>query len=394
VIGGIMERLQDAVDAVTAVDPTSLVDDELVALAVALDRQAQRLARVQARIAAAVESSRAFASDGSKSAAARLARECGRSRSVSARAVRLGRSLREMRLVDDALGSGLIGMEHAEELARCRLVAPDAFAAGEAMLVEFAVTLRFDDFTKACAYWRQVVDPDGSDRDAERAVEARFLRWHRRRDGSVLGEFQLDPVAGAAVLEALERIEQQFLRADWAAATAAHGPSPCARDVARTARQRRADALVELAERACASPPGGRRPEPLVSVYVDYETLAGRLCELADGTVISPGRLLPLLERADLERVVFGPGNRVLELSERMRFFTGGLRRAIQLRDRRCQWPGCDTPAARCDVDHVIPYADGGPTTQANGRLYCGTHNQEAQRRHTRRRATVGPDPP
>ena len=43
----------------------------------------------------------------------------------------------------------------------------------------------------------------------------------------------------------------------------------------------------------------------------------------------------------------------------RRRFFRGALRRAIEVRDRRCTHPsGCDVPAERCDIDHIVPLAE------------------------------------
>ena len=50
----------------------------------------------------------------------------------------------------------------------------------------------------------------------------------------------------------------------------------------------------------------------------------------------APGRLLPYLSEADFERIVWGPDDRIIELSKRARFFTGGLRDAIKHRDRHC----------------------------------------------------------
>ncbi|QUR66431.1 HNH endonuclease signature motif containing protein [Mycobacterium spongiae] len=47
----------------------------------------------------------------------------------------------------------------------------------------------------------------------------------------------------------------------------------------------------------------------------------------------------------------------------------------VRCRDMTCRWPGCDHPAADCDLDHTIPYADGGPTHAANLKCYCRTHH-------------------
>jgi hypothetical protein len=59
------------------------------------------------------------------------------------------------------------------------------------------------------------------------------------------------------------------------------------------------------------------------------------------------------------------------------RSFTGALRKAILVRDRRCQYAsGCPVPAVDCDVDHTRPYGRGGPTSQFNGRAGCRAHNR------------------
>ena len=45
--------------------------------------------------------------------------------------------------------------------------------------------------------------------------------------------------------------------------------------------------------------------------------------------------------KADVERAVYAPPNRIIELSTTERFFRGGLRRILEIRDRHCQHPGC-----------------------------------------------------
>ena len=47
----------------------------------------------------------------------------------------------------------------------------------------------------------------------------------------------------------------------------------------------------------------------------------------------------------------------------------------VRCRDLTCRWPGCDRPAHDCDIDHTIPYADGGPTHASNLKCYCRTHH-------------------
>jgi hypothetical protein len=42
------------------------------------------------------------------------------------------------------------------------------------------------------------------------------------------------------------------------------------------------------------------------------------------------------------------------------------IRRAVQLRDKKCAWPRCDRPAADCDVHHLRHKQDGGQTSLDN----------------------------
>jgi hypothetical protein len=138
---------------------------------------------------------------------------------------------------------------------------------------------------------------------------------------------------------------------------------------------------MEMAIRSRVAPADGKRPEPLFSVFVGFETFAGRICELANGTVITPGSLVPWLTRSWIERVVFDGPSRIIDMGARKRLFTGATRRAVQLRDRECFHDFCEEPAEDCQVDHVIPHAAGGETTQANGRPACAFHNLDRHRR-------------
>ncbi|WP_169738921.1 HNH endonuclease signature motif containing protein [Jiangella gansuensis] len=47
----------------------------------------------------------------------------------------------------------------------------------------------------------------------------------------------------------------------------------------------------------------------------------------------------------------------------------------VILRDRTCRTPGCHQPATRCDIDHVVAHAAGGPTTACNCQPLCRTHH-------------------
>jgi len=51
----------------------------------------------------------------------------------------------------------------------------------------------------------------------------------------------------------------------------------------------------------------------------------------------------------------------------------------IQVRQRTCSFPGCRRPARRCDVDHTVPYDQGGATCECNLSPLCRRHHRAKQ---------------
>ncbi len=248
----------------------------------------------------------------------------------------------------------------------------DALARDEKMLVDYAGPCRSPP-SPGDGYWEQLADPDGTEESAEERRNRRDVYLVKAGD-MWLGKMTLDPIGGAIFADELERLEAELFEEEWKDARERLGFDPKASDLCRTPGQRRADALDEMAKRSRTAPPDGIPPKPLFDVMIDFPTL-GRVCELAQGMAVTPGSLVPWLDRADFERAVFEPPDRV-QVSATARLFTGATRRGIQLRDRECTHPYCDRPAVDCQVDHIQPYTDGGPTTFANGRLLCGFHNR------------------
>ena len=365
--------LTETIDRLVALDPSSYADTESVET---LQRQ---LARVQAfvtSVTGAFDTSGNWAPDGARSAAAWLATRCRMPKGQARRELRRARALRRLPVCARAWLDGEINASHIDAFAGlCREATAGALERDEELLVDKARTLRHESFVRTLSYWEQLADPDGTEEDAQARHDRREVYLESSFDGMWLGRITLDPVSGAIVSGELERLERELFEADWAAARLELGREPTSAELGRSARQRRGDALVEMAARSRTAPRDGRRPAPLFSVFVGYETMHGRICELAQGTALSPGELVPWLDGAYLERAVFGPERRV-EISAAARLFTGATRRAIELRDRQCAHLYCDMPASACEVDHIVAYAAGGPTTQENGRLLCGFHNR------------------
>ena len=349
-----------------------------------LHRALSRLEAFVTEASAAFEASEEWAADGAKTAAAWIATRCHLPRPVARRRVRLGRTLRQLPVCAEAWREGQIGTEHARAIASARRHRTEAsMARDESMLVAQAHELGFEDFERVLEYWKQLADPEGADEADEARRAKRSVYLESSYAGLWLGQMTLDPISGAIVAGELNRLERQLFDADCAEAKERLGRRPRLDELARTSAQRRADALVEMATRSAAAPPEGIRPAPLFSVFVGYESIRGRICELENGTVVSPSALLPWMDSAYFERAIFSLGGRV-DVSVRARLFSGGTRRAIELRDRICTHPYCYEPAQSCQGDHIEPYAQGGATTQENGRLLCGFHNRLRNQRDDR----------
>ncbi|MFT4211612.1 MAG: DUF222 domain-containing protein [Microbacterium sp.] len=61
------------------------------------------------------------------------------------------------------------------------------------------------------------------------------------------------------------------------------------------------------------------------------------------------------------------------------RFAEGPLRRHLRARDSHCRFPGCRVPAVRCEIDHTVDHAAGGPTRLSNLAGLCRRHHSMKQ---------------
>jgi hypothetical protein len=377
----LMRDLRSTLVELGELDPAGLSDREVTESIRSAFQADSMLEAFTTGVVGEADARRLYRREGAGSASAWVGAQVGRPVGECREVVRRARRLTHMDATAVAFGRGHIAAAHVRHLMRAQGTNPDAFARDEAMLVDHARNLRFDDFCRAVDHWCQLHDPDGVEADAVDRYEARAAHLSETFDGTGALDATFEPVGFALFAEALRRIERELWDADWADAKARVGDGVSEADLGRTRAQRRYDALIEMARRAHAVPAGARLPRPLITVLVDAPTLTGRICELSTGRVLTPGEVLPLLCDVDVERVIFDGGSRVLDVGERQRLFTGATRRAVEVRDRRCTHPTCVVPAHRCDVDHVHPYAKGGLTVQTNGWLRCPHHNPGRRRR-------------
>ncbi len=218
-----------------------------------------------------------------------------------------------------------------------------------------------------------------------------------------------------ATVDAAARLLRKDLRARRRAASASGGPLPQIPSLARL----RAQALRDLVCLPAGDPdrPAALRVELQVTMPVTM--FGGLMTEPTGvpgasgssgmcGTSGVPGGNGPARYRSDLAQVDPGSGPQLL-LSGRARSMLEGLLtssdlklrrlftwpdgslalaesfthdppdsldRHIRLRDGTCRAPGCLTPAASSDLDHVVPYQEGDLTHAGNLHALCRHHHR------------------
>jgi len=395
--GGVAEigDVSEALDLALKVDFHALSPDER-------DDAVAEIARLEAKIAAlrssavqAYDAHLDYGREGHRSATAGIRHRCRMYGGAAAGAVSMARALTGMPGTVAALEAGAITEAHVRRLMRAA-TRPE-FAAAEEMLIERALTRSYKSWQQRVAYWEQQVDERRQDPDDPEPEDPRESARAAHASKTVFDltriDAWLDPIGGETFREALRRIEQEFFDADWQLAKTEHGDAVTLDRLWRTPAQRRADALVEMARRATTAPVDGKRPEPLVIIHTDVATFeralarvigceapeplrTERLCETDDGTVISPTQMIEQALLGHVRRLVYESPGVILDYGRSQRLFKGALRQAVQARDRECDHPGCEVPARRCDIDHLVEWDDGGHTTHRNGRCRCSYHHR------------------
>ncbi len=361
----LVNELHGIIDRLLAVDPSELSADELDSIAVGLQAERSRLDIAAADAIHHWERDDSWRVDGSLRASLALGRRTRRDHRRARSELHRAQRLQRMRATRAAVLDGRLSIDHVDLFVQCATDARlELFLEHESFLVDrcAAMTGQFDDARRLMQYWAQLADDVlGGRRERPDPSTLYLSRSHDTGEGVLDG--RLSAIDAEIVSGELQQLDREIKLEDRTAG------------VRRTPAQRRAAALVRMATRSAAAT--GRSPRPLFQVIVGDDT-ARRLCELASGVVVHPEDLSPHLDDAVMETFLFDGPSTIIASSSRRRF-TGALRRAVQVRDRRCQHvSGCPTPAADCDIDHRRPAARGGPTSQFNGHVECVPHNRIA----------------
>lgn len=211
---------------------------------------------------------------------------------------------------------------------------------------------------------------DRSGHERRRSAEASRTAHGRLTD---------DGIGTFTVMAPAETVVAVLDRADAIARAARAGGDP------RTLDQLRSDAICSLALFGSLAPEhnsfGGPVPAASVRIVVPFEVAVGvsdAACELPGHGWASAAHARRIMTAAGStwqRLAVDVKSGRALELSTDHYRPTRAMVEHVQAVDGVCRAPGCQVPADRCDLDHVVPWPMG-PTTAGNAQsLSRGCHH-------------------
>jgi len=292
---------------------------------------------------------------------------CNMASGTSADRVRVGEEMSKMPKSLESMSRGEIGFAHLSYMAG--LASAQAESApnqpfDETVLLEKARRSSVGSFWHFCKKVRHANDPAGFNAEQEEAAQARFLRLSAHDDGSVWLDGWLDSSGGAALRTALEPLAR---------------PDGGGDD--RSRERLMADALVDLATHALdtAQIPQRASQRPHLQVTATLETLRGLAgAPAADMEFSSPVGSLTVQRLAcdaTISRILLNPDSVVVDVGRSMRVVSTPTRRALNVRDGHCRWPGCDRPASWSAAHHLVHWICGGATDLDNLILLCHRHH-------------------
>jgi hypothetical protein len=402
-----LEHLLDLANKVLfAGQPSQTKCEDLVAVC----RIRNKVDALDASILTAFEATQEHAAQGHSSPIGWAKHNCrARGKDLSRRR-RLARDLRGLPITNQALVDGEITFEHVEVLARAhRLLGEEIFSVLEQPLVDIACREPFVDFAQAVEYAVVRTMPADAEDRARRQDEDQYASSSPTLDGT--GKIDAG-LAGAGFLvwqAELDRLCRQLLEEDRAEARDRLGRRPLHTELRRENRQRRAAAMVLMAQRSSLydGPDLGPCPFTLI-VHSDDSTVAKildalrqrvaddatgqdvdlddylndieldghSLHETDDGTVVTPHLILLAMLLGTVRGILYDPDGEILRFGRERRLFSKAQAAAIRSKYRRCCHPyGCDRPPARTQIDHVHEHQHGGLTDTDNGGLECDGHN-------------------
>lgn len=373
------------------------IPEDNVALSSELTRLAGHINAAQYRflkLLAVLIEREAWGEGGMKSPAHWLNYYCGIDLGAAREKVRVAKSLHSLPRIDTAFRSGEISYSKVRAMTR------SATPENEEMLLQVAQHGTAQHVEQLVRRYRRVsrINDLQHDRDCYEHCE---LNCHFDDDGMLVIHGRLMAEDGAAFMNVLNAMVG-VMNPPTAPDTVADAPPI---NTQKTFPQKRADALVALAEHAACTMDNG--PQTLISpekaqiiVHMEPARVEGLQttaelqpqshtvpdtgfapqpdCSVECGGSrfhISPFTARRLSCDSSVQSMLQDFRGNVLDVGRRTRAVSPALRRALILRDQSCIFPGC-CESRFVDAHHVKHWCDGGATSLDNLVLLCRHHHR------------------
>ena len=319
-----------------------------------------------------VERTNSWKGEGAKSITEWLSIETDCPQYEAQAVVLLASQLQHLPVTQAALRNGTLSNAQAVEVARGAIVAPNT----ETQLLNLARHATVRDLRDATS---RVVAGATDEAERHRQVhKSRYLKWWVGEDGACNLKGKMTVANGALVKAALAPFEDSIFKQ--ARKSGAHErPEAYA-----------ADALMALCDKASHKASGSNsganatekkstRPNAVINIRVDIDALKrghtehGEICEIAGIGPIPVATATEYLGEAFLKLLVMD-GTDIRTIAHMGRAIPAKLRTAVEERDRVCQVPTCDVTLG-LEIDHIKPFAEGGPASLENLVRLCKRHH-------------------
>jgi hypothetical protein len=285
------------------------------------------------------------------------------------------------------LARGSLSEEHAVIIVRAAERVPDEvsdrdLAECEAILVAKAAHMTPRNLRRAA---RRLLDPlskaaademegellEEQERDAEKDT---WFQIFDNEDGTYGGRFVIPELHGQLLVQALERLTAPRRQGRSRDGEAVEDPTVGVKY--RRVAECLGMGFCELIEHLPTD--GHARSGITMVVHVEEEALRTRVgaATLSTGGRVSVGEALRLACEARQMPLVMGGKLLQLNLGSSTRLFSKAQYVALSAYHTTCAADGCERPYSWCELHHLKPWGEGGPTDLANAVPLCGHHHR------------------
>jgi hypothetical protein len=336
------------------------------------------------KLVAEFDRSGGWAGQGIRSCAHWLSWQCGLEMNAAREKVRVSRKLEHLPKIDAAFATGKLSYSIVRAITR---VAVPATESHYLYLAEWGTASQLEKLVKK--HRQAQLMQDKSREQLE--FENRKASVYQDDDGMWVVTARLPAVEGELVAKAIGAIvDREDDTRTSGAGPELHEKGATTEQIAKeTFPRKRADALCKMAEHYLSSDSqlkdlkASERCQ--VMLHVDLKTLQSNSgkhshdhnhCCVGDDNWVHPQVAKRLSCDASLVTVLKDEKGKVLNIGRRSRIIPPSIKRALDIRDRGCRFPGCEC-SRYVDAHHIRHWADGGETSMDNLVTLCRFHHRK-----------------